>query len=65
MKSARVFVRGLKGTKEGRMDASLALRRQFARNFANNSVRIVLGTTSLASKWVAKGCNPPKQKPTA
>lgn len=37
------------------MDASLALRWQFARNFANNSVRIVLGTTSLASKWVAKG----------
>lgn len=47
------------------MDASLALRRQFARNFANNSVRIVLGTTSLASKRVGKGlCNPPKQKPT-
>lgn len=42
------------------MDASLALRRQFARNFANNSIRIVLGTTSLASKWVAKGCKPSK-----
>lgn len=28
-----------------------SVHRQFARNFANNSVRIVSGITSLASKW--------------